>query len=289
MLEERDIDILGKQAKHSVISDQTKPLVHFFGANGFPPACYTKFLQPLAKEFSISMLWDRALWPDAKKPKPGLKWIDYTKDLINYLDARNEGPVVGIGHSMGATATLMAAARRPDLFIRLILIEPVIQNLRNVIPIRILPMFVKRHLEPVRSTLRAPQYWATETEAINYYRSHSAYRNFNDDNLAHLVKGLTEPRSGGLKLRYGRDWEVSNYLGLNYLWPSIKKLHVPTAVLRGKPSLFLSNRDGKKYIRLSNNTLFFSNRDFGHLIPMEAPEICASMVLEGYNQLIKTY
>ncbi len=233
------------------------------------------------------MLWDRALWPDAGKPKPGLKWIDYTEDLINYLDAKAEGPVVGIGHSMGASATLMAAARRPDLFSRLILIEPVIQNLRNVILISILPMFIKRHLEPVRSTLVAPKRWSTETEAINYYHSHNAYKRFNDEDLAQLVVTLTEPDSRGIKLRYGRDWEISNCLGLNNVWPAIKKIRISTAVLRGKPSLFLSNKDWEKYIRISKNTLFFSNKDFGHLITMEAPELCAELVLKGLSQLNK--
>ncbi len=289
MFEEREIELSGEKAKYSVSSDNLKPLVHFLGANSFPPACYAKFLQPLSEEFSISMLWDRALWPHAGKPKPGLKWIDYTEDLINYLDVMGKGPVVGLGHSMGASATLMAAARRPDLFSRLVLIEPVIQKLRNVMLTRILPMFLKKHLEPVRSTRVAPQSWSTEAEAIQYYRAHSSYKRFSDDNLACLVMALTEPSDDGIKLRYGRDWEISNYLGLNNVWPAIKKLRVPAVVLRGRPSLFLSNRDGGKYIRLSKNTLFFSHKDFGHLIPMEAPETCAHLLLEGLNQLNQTY
>jgi pimeloyl-ACP methyl ester carboxylesterase len=289
MFEDKAIGLSGENAKYSVISDHSNTVAHFFGANSFPPACYTNFLQPLSEELSISMLWDRALWPDTRKPKPGLRWIDYTEDLINYLETKAEGPVVGIGHSMGASATLMAAARRPDLFSRLILIEPVIQNLRNVILTRILPMFLKRHLEPAKSALLAPQHWPSETEAINYYRSHSAYKRFNDDNLTRLVMALTESNPNGIKLRYGRDWEIANYLGLNNVWPAINKLRVPTVVLRGKPSLFLSNRDWGRYISLSKNTLFFSHKDFGHLIPMEAPELCAELVLEGLKQLNKLH
>jgi len=186
MLEERDIDILGEQAKYSVISDYSKPLAHFFGSNSFPPACYEKFLHPL------------------------------------------------------------------------------------------------------KSALASPQSWQNETDAIRYYRSHSAYNRLNDNNRAELVKDLTASHSSGIKLLYGRNWEISNYLGLNHVWPAIKKLHVPAVVVRGGPSMFLSDKTWKKLIRYSKHNLFLSNKDFGHLIPVKAPEICARLVLEGFNQLNQT-
>src|SRR5690606_15849945 len=46
--------------------------------------------------------------------------------LDEYRSHWPEQPVYGIGHSFGAVLTLLMAAQRPDLFDRLILLDPVL-------------------------------------------------------------------------------------------------------------------------------------------------------------------
>jgi sigma-B regulation protein RsbQ len=48
----------------------------------------------------------------------------YADDVVELLEELALGPVVFVGHSVSATIGLLAAARRPDLFDRLVLVGP---------------------------------------------------------------------------------------------------------------------------------------------------------------------
>jgi sigma-B regulation protein RsbQ len=48
----------------------------------------------------------------------------YAEDVVELLEELALGPVVFVGHSVSATIGLLAAARRPDLFDRLVLVGP---------------------------------------------------------------------------------------------------------------------------------------------------------------------
>lgn len=48
----------------------------------------------------------------------------YAEDVVELLDELALGPVVFVGHSVSATIALLAAARRPELFDRLVLVGP---------------------------------------------------------------------------------------------------------------------------------------------------------------------
>ena len=48
----------------------------------------------------------------------------YADDVIELLEELALGPVVFVGHSVSATIALLAAARRPELFDRLVLVGP---------------------------------------------------------------------------------------------------------------------------------------------------------------------
>ncbi len=48
----------------------------------------------------------------------------YADDVVEILDALALGPVVFVGHSVSAMIGVLAAARRPELFDRLVLVGP---------------------------------------------------------------------------------------------------------------------------------------------------------------------
>lgn len=62
--------------------------------------------------------------PDAYDPVRHSSLEGYAEDLVALLDGLALGPVVLVGHSVSATISLIAAARRPDLVDRLVLVCP---------------------------------------------------------------------------------------------------------------------------------------------------------------------
>jgi sigma-B regulation protein RsbQ len=62
--------------------------------------------------------------PAAYDPKRHATLDGYAGDVVALLDELALGPVVFVGHSVSATIGMLAAARRPDLFSRLVLLGP---------------------------------------------------------------------------------------------------------------------------------------------------------------------
>ena len=116
---ERAMTLDGKKARYYDLSPlagsdtnvQLSP-AHFYGGNGFTAGVYLPLLTKLSKQFTITSLAMRGYWYDL----PSLKKLTREQDadmLIDFLERTQDKPVVGIGHSQGATATAIAAAKRP--------------------------------------------------------------------------------------------------------------------------------------------------------------------------------
>src|SRR5260221_7697252 len=102
-----------------------KPLVNLAYANGFPPQIYQAALEPLLNDYHVISLHARPLWGDsAPAPESLTSWEQLGDDLLAALEEFTDQPVIGIGHSVGGVATMIAAVKRPDRFSRLVLIEP---------------------------------------------------------------------------------------------------------------------------------------------------------------------
>src|SRR5215469_8567908 len=104
------------------------PLLVFLHANGFNAETYVSILGPLATQFRI-------IAPDLRghgsttltaNPRKG-NWTIFRDDLIAFVDKLGLRPQVLAGHSMGATASLLAAGKRRDIAEALVLAEPVLQ------------------------------------------------------------------------------------------------------------------------------------------------------------------
>ena len=90
--------------------------IHFAAATGFPALSYSHILESLKQLNpdiqSINML-NKVGHGDFKI---GLSCRAAVDETIYNIEKNNNFPVVGIGHSIGAVLTLIAASKRPDLF-----------------------------------------------------------------------------------------------------------------------------------------------------------------------------
>lgn len=274
--------------KFSAFSAGGKIPAHFYGANGFPVECYSPLLDSLSQRFDINSLWHRPLWPGQQSVNPATNWQHYATDLIKFLESRKSGPVVAIGHSMGATATVMAALQKPKLFSRLVLIEPVIQPTWKVWLTNHLPKALLHRMEPVKSTLLTPEKWKNEAQATQFYQNHAAYKRIPPKHLSVMVESMVEPvsrQSEEVCLRYSRGWEATNYMGLRQVTQTFMKLKVPSVIIQGKPNLFCDRKLFNKIKQAKPDNVYFEEHDYGHLIPLEAPELTRQLIISGLNQL----
>jgi len=143
---------------------------------------------------------------------PGPYGIDrHAADLCRIAEHLDAGPVALAGHSMGAYVALRAAARRPDLFDRLVLIDgglplpvPAGADLDQLLEVSLGPALARlRHTYP------------SEQAYLDFFRAHPALADaWNDDVEQYVRYDLTGP-PGALRSR--ADEEAVRYDGRDLL------------------------------------------------------------------------
>lgn len=278
----RPIELAGATASYWQFAANQQTPAHFYAANGFPVPAYRHLLTALSSHYSLTALDNRALWPDQpRQPTKRLRCRQYGHDLVHFLEATAPAPVVGIGHSMGATTTIMAAAARPDLFRSLVLIEPVLQSTWTATLARWLPRALLARTQLIKATLASPGCWPDRASAWPFYRAHRAYRYLSDAHLDVLLDGMLEPTEDGVQLAFSRGWEVANYMGMEAVWRELKQLRLPVRVIRAKPSLFLPPASWQRLQRLLPDAEFIDIPQQRHLLPMENPTLTVESIVSS--------
>ena len=207
--------------------------------------------------------------------------------LIDFLERTQDKPVVGIGHSQGATATAIAAAKRPELFSQLYLIEPVTLTKSQKFMIDILPSKFKIGREPFKSTQAKQVAWESVPSYYDYLRAHRAFKRIDDNNLYLFAKNsLVKNKQGQYRLLFAPEQELASYFDTPFVNDALKDLNtidLPYTIIVGKPSMFISDKVRKIWQNLVPSGRLIELPDNGHLLPMEAPEQCANIIIKAFT------
>lgn len=257
---------------------------HFSPANGLPFRTYASFLDHLADKFTICGLDNRGAWPGQALPEPTFDWNDHAADLIAFLEHRYDKPVIGAGHSIGATVSLIAASQRPDLFRALALIEPATLPSRILaIAMRYLPAYFPNRLPLVRKTRTRRATWGSHQQFIDYHRTRRAYGNFTDAALTDYAEGGLAPgEEGQLRLVFPPAWEAHNFSKAIYIWDLLARVEVPTFVFPGAHTDMYSPRILERQSRrFSASVTLRVLEGVGHLAPQHKPEYVAGALVQS--------
>lgn len=287
-MEERRIKLNGKNAKYYNIKNPTaSQTAHFYGGNGFALGVYEPLLSDLAQHLNITALTMRGEWYD--KPTADKMTREEDADvLIEFLQKTQDKPIIGIGHSQGATATTIAAAKRPDLFSALYLLEPVTFTNQQGKLYSLVPRMVKMTREPFKSTQVKQADWHSVDAYYQFLRRHKAYKRITDEHLLTYAKNSLEPgEQGKLTLRFSPKQELANYFGTPLIMKPLQQLiadnKVPVQLIIGKPSMFISQQVRQMWDKFVPNEQITVLNDYGHLLPLEAPELCAKLIFQKLN------
>lgn len=211
----------------------------FSHANGFNAATYRSILAPLASSFRILVPdlrgHGRTRLPTVTEGRRD--WSDHRDDLLALLEAFPGPPAVLAGHSMGGTASLLAAAQRPGRVSRLALFDPVIWGGLTSIVLRapVLRGLSERY-PLVKSARRRRAAFDSREQALEAYRGRGAFRGWPDPVLIdYLSDGLIEGPNGEFRLACAPDWEASNYVAQAHdPWRAMRAYGGPVRILRAE-------------------------------------------------------
>lgn len=253
-------------------SGGSKPSLHFYHANGFPLSVYMPMLVRLTACYRVLGLGLRG--QDAQT-MGNTSWYNIAQDLIHFLDSQQYGPVLGVGHSVGAVATMMAAVERPDLFSRIILIDPVILPYKAIIGRALKHLLGNKTKFPLAQRARARKHrWANREELYQYLQTKSLFSRFDDEYLrSYVTYGAKPSADGGIELLCPPEAEARIFENYPFdIWSWIQRLKVPALIIRGEYSDILSERTVAQICNKAVNASSLIIKGTGHLIPMEKPD-----------------
>jgi pimeloyl-ACP methyl ester carboxylesterase len=249
----------------------------FAHANGFTPGAYEQMLQPLRSQCEMEA---PPLKPLRTHTAPRGAWHEIASDLAEQIDARPV-PTLGLGHSLGAVALLMAAAARPGRFTRLVLIEPPALPTWATALLRHAPAAIRQRGALASAARRRADRWASFDEAYAQERARRWFARVPDAVLSDVLRhGLHEEESGVWRLRFRKEWEARLYETPTSVWPLLKQPLPPITVLRGASSSVFSARDATRWQAIRPQDRVVEIVGAGHLLPLELPQRVAELIAE---------
>ncbi|MBC7958158.1 MAG: alpha/beta fold hydrolase [Cytophagales bacterium] len=250
------------------------PRLFFAHANGFTPEAYRQLLQPLRSDYAVEA---PALKPLRTGNMPAGSWHEIAADLGEMLDA-SAAATVGVGHSLGAVALLMAAAAQPKRFQHLVLIEPPAIAAWAAVLLRHAPASIRQKSPLARAARRRADRWATFEEALAQERSRRWFARVPDAVLSDVLEHGLREEGGAWRLSFHKEWEARLYETPTSVWPLLKQPLPPITLLRGAHSAVLGAAAAARWRLMRPQDRVIEVANSGHLLPLELPQQVAAVI-----------
>lgn len=256
------------------------PLI-FLHATGFMPWLWHPIARALADSYRIfapSFCDHRETEPE----KGGLGWMTLAEDLSRFCGRLQlENPFL-VGHSMGATVSMMAHATCDLPAAGMVLIEPIL------LPPELYkhPISVEQH--PFASkAIRRTNFWRDRVEAKAYLHSRSLFQGWNEEMLELYLRYGISGDDDGLRLTCSPRREAALFMGgMQYdPWPLLSRVSCPVLILEGEKSYNRELIDQNRIRSLLANCTHRWVEGAGHLIPMEKPQEVSRLIREFFHPL----
>jgi pimeloyl-ACP methyl ester carboxylesterase len=239
----------------------------FLHANGFNALTYRHVLAPLTKRYRILAFDQRGHGATSLETvvEGRRDWLDMRDDLLALLDALNLTHVVLSGHSMGATASLLAAAIAPARCRGLMLFDPVMPPPR--------PWEMSSVPEIAEAARRRRAIFSSREEALKSYRGRGAFSTWPEPMLADYVDaGFRDLPDGQISLACAPAWEASSYAAQEHdSWEALRRSACPIDILRAETASTFHL--GAYPEGLGDHIRTTTVPGTTHFLPMERPDL----------------
>jgi len=265
------------------------PLVFMHHANGFCAGTLGLVASGLVPRFRVIGMDARGHGDSSKPEGPAAyTWPNFLADYLAVAERLAEecggGRVaVGLGHSFGGTAALGAAAERPALFGRLVLVDPVIPPPPAMVALYAAdPDRAARLGRLVEGARRRRSLWPSFAAARDHFAKRSLFAAWLPEALdLYIEHGLRQRADGQVELRCPGEAEAAIFSasgGLD-IETIARRAVVPATVLWATRGDFPRSVFERVFSAMPGARIV--EVDCGHLIPMERPDLVVDAVLQG--------
>ncbi|CAG8539626.1 10171_t:CDS:2 [Acaulospora morrowiae] len=265
-----------------------KTTIIFAAANGFHKEIYEPVINGLNEKrerWNGGTMWalDGSNQGDSAVANQDIlpdsyNWSDLSRDILQVIDYFNiKGPIIGVGHSLGGCAILMAEILRPGTFSSLVTIDPVLYPYKEYAT------------SSFQLALKRKDTWQNRDAAKENFLKHNIFKSWDPEVLnIHIKYGLRDLPSGEVTLKCPKIQEHYTFThDPDTFIETFQRLHEIQCPVFLMPKL---SKKLFKFIAQSplDLALFKASRckhgdliiiDTGHLVVMEKPKETAKEIL----------
>ena len=228
---------------------------------------------------ATALAWDAGGHGSARTLDTPIDWWTFGRELAVLVDRLPlQGPVVGVGHSMGGTTIIMLDLLRPGLQAGMVLVEPVI-----------FPPPYQRYEDfplALRTARRRSLFPSLEAAAASY-RSKPLFRNWHPQAFdGYLEGGFREHGAGGVTLACPPDVEAAVFAASTdtRVFDRLDELHSPARLMITDGPGDLEGPIKALEGRIANSTTSYLTGE-NHLVVMENPDRVAGEIAQFLHSL----
>ncbi|MBL4584989.1 MAG: alpha/beta hydrolase [Pseudomonadales bacterium] len=262
-----------------------KPMLHFMHGVAFCGKLYWPLLKQLTENNGLFMQ-DMQGHGESDAGDLFVGWekaIEHAFGVMDNFEVKNSGSaLIGMGHSYGASLSVIMAVQRPELFDGLILLDPMIMppELLVKLPINESPM--------AQRTLRRKAKWDNLEQVHRFFRSKPAFAQWTEDAFTSFIDHtLVLHSDGSYHLKCAPQTEAEVLASpLETIWENLDKLVVPTVIIHGDDARSPILANSKKAAQ-TNPNITAVQMTGGHNFMQEIPEetyeqVCLALKSFGY-------
>ena len=258
----------------------------FVHANGYQPEAYHPLLSVFFDRFSVTWFKLRPLWPNIDSLSID-SWVQLADDYYLFIQQNYKGPLVSMGHSVGAIVSLLVEIKYPGTFKSIILLDPVLFPFETR-----LGTFFYRSVIPfmgiVKQTYSRKIRFNSIEDVFVHYRSKSIFKWLSDASLRHYIGCSFDVTDDGVILNFSLEAERVVYLLAGscfpFLWKSVSQLSLPMLLVYANESVVCKHNDVHRFMILNPHLKVLSFSQCSHLLPLECPYKVGAMV---HDYLVK--
>ena len=260
------------------------PQMVFIHGTGFHGLAYRSLLEPLSVQDGLHIialdLRGHGMTRMPADPEALPHWQPLRDDVLAFLDAYIDAPVVLAGHSLGAGVCIMAAAQAGDKVRGLAGLDPVtLPGLpRLALKTHAGRNFAKQRLSLARSAGKRRADFDSFEAVFDSYQGRGAFRDMPEAALRDYIEGAFVPRDGGgVTLTCPPLWEQATFVAQGQNQFAAAKAALENAggnlhlVYAGKRSPTRGPQRAKMRKILGENRISF-HAEKSHFFALEAPE-----------------
>lgn len=208
-----------------------------------------------------------------------LSWDGFGDDALAVARdtvSRNGGrPLIGVGHSMGGAALIMAALHEPQLFTALVVFEPIIFP----------PEVITQASGPsplAAATRRRRRTFASYDDAVANFAAKAPLSSLHPDALAAYVRHGFTQQPDGVHVKCDPEFEAQTYeMGATHdTWLHLGEMRTPTWVIAGAHAESSPAAIAPQIAERIPGCTFVRWADQGHFGPLDDPARFASFIRE---------